>query len=207
MKNWYPGETFTFKMGRVEYVATIERDEYMGAPWEEHDGHGVVSDWTSRDKRPGEMILSEDSRDCSKRFYDFAESCRIARRDGWGSLPGEMIIERNNRHGARKFRAYVKGGKPEMTAYGKDQNAAISALYALYRASMSPRQWAAQAAMRDFENLKAWCEDEWCWIGIIVSRADDPDGESESLWGIESNCGDYASEVAKELAGEFGDIA
>lgn len=30
---------------------TIEQDCDHGAPWEECDGHGEVSDWTTRDKR------------------------------------------------------------------------------------------------------------------------------------------------------------
>ena len=37
--------------------ARIEHDSDTGAPWEEHDGHGPVSDWEVRDKLPGELIL------------------------------------------------------------------------------------------------------------------------------------------------------
>lgn len=204
MKNYYPGESFRFTIGRVEYVAEIHHDDSQGAPWEECDGYGEVSDWTTRQKRPGEFILSEDGR--SKRYYDFAASCRIARQDGWGSLPGDLIIDRFAHSGARKFRAFVAGDKQELTAYGRDRNAATSALYAIYRATMTARQWAAAAAMRDYENLRAWCNDEWCYIGIVVRRADDYTccGASESLWGIESDCGNYALEVAKDLAEELG---
>lgn len=198
-ETFYPGETFNFKKGRVSYVATIHADDSHSAPWKECDGHGPVSDWTTRGKRPGEMVLNQDGR--SKRYYDFAGACRIARRDGCGSLPGEMVIERNNHHGPRKFRAYVNG-KPEMRAYGKDQNAAIGALYTIYRASMTARQWAAAAAMRDFEYLQSWCQDDWQYIGIEVRRADACQccGESESLCGIESNSGDYVRDVATDLA-------
>jgi hypothetical protein len=60
----------------------FERDGDMGPPWEEHDGHGSVSEWTTRDKRAGERVLHSD-RD-SKRYYDFADAIRIAKRDGWG---------------------------------------------------------------------------------------------------------------------------
>lgn len=201
MKNHYPGETFNFTIGRVEYVAEIHHDDSHGTPWEECDGHGDVSDWTTRDKRPGEFILSDDGRG-RKRFYDFASSCRIARQDGWGSLPGELIVDRFAHSGARKFRATAGS----FTAYGKDPNAATSALYAAYRATMTARQYAAAVAMRHFENLRAWCNDEWCYIGIVVRRADDCTccGASESLWGIESNCGEYALEVARELAEQLG---
>ncbi len=50
-------------------------------PWENSDGHGPVSDWTTRDKRPGEWLLCSDRH--SKRFYDFAVT--TAKRDGWGA--------------------------------------------------------------------------------------------------------------------------
>lgn len=68
---------------RVEY----HYDEDMGAPWEEHDGHGIVSDWTSRSKRAGEVSIAEDRG--SHRFYDVAATTELAKRDGWGLSPEE----------------------------------------------------------------------------------------------------------------------
>jgi hypothetical protein len=55
------------------------------APWDHEDGHGPVSDWTRRDKQPGEMVLCEDRG--TRRFYDFSEAVAIARRDGWDCEP------------------------------------------------------------------------------------------------------------------------
>lgn len=63
---------------RVEFIVDCD----MGAPWEEHDGHGVVSNWENRDKKPGEVVVASDRG--AKRFYDVAETTRIAKRDGWG---------------------------------------------------------------------------------------------------------------------------
>ena len=41
---------------RKTYVIIHEDDTDAGPPWErESEGHGPVSDWTSRDKRPGEI--------------------------------------------------------------------------------------------------------------------------------------------------------
>lgn len=60
-------------------------DEDTGPPWKEHDGHGPVSDWTRRDKRPGEKVLCSDRG--SVRFYDYAEAIKIAKRDGWDAPP------------------------------------------------------------------------------------------------------------------------
>jgi hypothetical protein len=54
----------------------------MGPPWKEHDGHGEVSEWTTRDKRPGERVLASDR--SSHRYYDYAGAIKIAKRDGWG---------------------------------------------------------------------------------------------------------------------------
>lgn len=83
--------------------ARIEHDEHTGAPWEEHDGHGPVSDWTRRDKLPGELILCDDGR--QKRFYDFAEACRIALRDGWNAAPYDVPEETPRQRAAKAARA------------------------------------------------------------------------------------------------------
>lgn len=60
----------------------VYHDDDMGEPWKEHDGHGIVSDWTTRDKAPGELVLNSDGR--SKRYYDFAATMKKARSEGWG---------------------------------------------------------------------------------------------------------------------------
>jgi hypothetical protein len=133
----------------------IVPDDTIGAPWEEHDGHGVVSEWTTRDKRPGEMVLASDGR--TRRFYDFAESAKIARREGWG-VPRE---------------------------------------------DETPRERARRAALADYRWLRGWCNDEWQWVGVVVTleTPDDTSRES-SLWGLESS-GNYWREVAAELANEL----
>jgi hypothetical protein len=82
-------DTFTHK-GYTFGIST-EVDTDTGAPWEEADGHGVVSDWTRREKAPHERVLVSDGRDNgSKRFYDVRESMRLARKDGWGCKHSRM---------------------------------------------------------------------------------------------------------------------
>lgn len=86
---------FTIELtdGRTARIEVIP-DEHMGEPWKEHDGHGIVSEWTTRAKLPGELILASDRN--SRRYYDFAESVKIARRDGWGAdgkTPGERAAK------------------------------------------------------------------------------------------------------------------
>lgn len=69
------------------FTVTIqkERDEDCGPPWEECEGHGPVSEWTKRDKKPGERVLCSD-RD-NRRYYDFAAAMVEAKRDGWDTKP------------------------------------------------------------------------------------------------------------------------
>lgn len=68
----------------VEMTFAVEThdDQDHGAPWDECDGHGPVTGWLSRNKRPDELVLNSDRG--QKRFYNFKEACAIALRDGWG---------------------------------------------------------------------------------------------------------------------------
>jgi hypothetical protein len=82
----HPIDTHTSKLQDGYSIRILIYDDNDGdAPWERSEGHGPVSDWESRDKRPGEWILNSDRG--SKRFYDAAEAIRIAKRDGWGLAP------------------------------------------------------------------------------------------------------------------------
>lgn len=76
----------------VRFRVAIERDEDAPPPWEWYDGHGSVSNWTSREKRPGELILIRDQG--SYRYYDFQEAVKIARREGWGGCKGNFPTRR-----------------------------------------------------------------------------------------------------------------
>ena len=157
------------ELNGVSYRVTIEHDDTMGAPWEEHDGHGVVSEWTRRDKAPGEVEIASDR--SSKRFYNIAATTVIAKRDGWG-LGADDLTAFETRIGRKATRKMI----------------------------------VAEAVRRDCERMRQWCNDIWHWCGVIVSQLDedgDETGEQRSLWGIESDCGDYLDEVAQELAEEM----
>jgi hypothetical protein len=69
-----------------ELIARLEHEDYQEAPWDHECGHGPVTDWTTRAKQPGERVLIGDRRG-AKRYYDFAEAVRIAKRDGWDAPP------------------------------------------------------------------------------------------------------------------------
>lgn len=156
----HDGVAITFEAGGFRVTATIQQDSDHGPPWEEEDGHGPVSDWTSRPKKPGERVLHEDHG--SKRYYDVAEALEIAKRDGWDAEP-----------------------------YGG-----------------SKKQKAARAVEADFKNLRAWCMDEWFYVGVVLSIATKGGTEildyAASLWGIAANCGDnsYLDDVVEELLPE-----
>jgi hypothetical protein len=183
-------------------TARIEPDHYHGTPWEECDGHGPVSEWTTRDKAPGELVLCEDRG--SRRFYDYAEACRIARRDGWGFMPHKVEIAPDdpNRPPYTACGGRVTAGP--FTAYDPENfNRAIADVYAQHRATMTARQYAAAAATADFERLRGWCNDEWSYVGVIVTASRNGiELGSASLWRIESDDGEYLLETANELADE-----
>lgn len=169
------GDGDTFERNGLTFRFAIEHDGDHGAPWDEEEGHGPVSEWRSYDstdmgKRTGEWLLNSDGR-FRARFYDAREAQRIALRDGWG--------------------------------IGSEERAALAA-----RLKREPtnREIAAEAVRRDYERLRAWCNDEWSYVGVVVTLLDvegDATDESNSIWGIESDAGDYLTEVAHDLADEI----
>lgn len=66
------------------------------------------------------------------------------------------------------------------------------------------RQKAARAALADYKYLKAWCSDNWHYMGLIVTASKHGIKlASASVWGIESTSGDdYFLEVANDLAAD-----
>lgn len=71
----------------VFYRATIEHDDCMGLPWEEHDGHGIVrlvSYYDREDKHSGERLLYRGDRNEYTAWYDWAATIKKAKKDGWG---------------------------------------------------------------------------------------------------------------------------
>lgn len=185
----------------TSYSVRIEHDHDYGAPWDNEDGHGPVSDWTTRAKRPGEMVLSESYG--KKRFYNFAEACRIARRDRWGALPEKYRIEYGANGLMRLSVNHFIERRCETirTIWHDDINAAVRELYDAFAATFpSDRAYRAFAAKRDYERLKAWCDDKWHYVGVIVT---DSDGNRESLWGLESDNESYLLELANELLAQI----
>lgn len=201
----YDGEIF--EHDGMHFKFETQWDDSGDTPWEREEGHGPVSDWTSRAKRAGELELCRDGQ--FRRYYDFAEACKLARRDGWGFLPGKLETVQMPDGTWHAYVRNVGNGKlTQLEAKAADINTAIRGVYASHRATMTARQYAAGAAMHDFEYLRAFCNDQWSYIGVIITLVSDDDEPMandwrESLWGIESGDDDYIEEEAHNLAGEI----
>ena len=61
---------------------------------------------------------------------------------------------------------------------------------------------AMDAVKADYEFLRRWCEDDWWWIGCIVTLYDEHGDElnSESCWGFDSDSMDYVASEARSWA-------
>jgi len=153
-------DTDTHEQNGRRYRVAFFFDDQMREPWKEHDGHGIVSDWTTRDKEPGERVLYEASD--SYRYYDFDATVQLALKDKWGVGDGP-------------------------------------------REGETPEEYAARAVEYDYEYLRAWCTDEWHYVGVELTLLDD-DGKTTkykaSLWGVET-WKDYHRTVPAELADEI----
>lgn len=164
---------------KLTLVVSIQPDSDMGPPWEEHHGHGPVSEWTTATKTAGQMILNKDGR--SKRYYDFQEACAIARRDGWGLSP------------EHKAELTAKLGR----APTGREIAARAAMLDFFR---------LQAWCDDSWSWIGVCLFELPRDQYNSPRdvADSPDWDNykAGLWGIESDATDYHDEVARELLWE-----
>lgn len=157
----YDGETFE-RYG-LTFRVVIEPDDGMKTPWEEHDGHGAVSDHKPRrNKKPGEVWLCSDEGRDSHRFYDWEGAIEKAKNEGWGIGVSEILAL------AWRLKRYP-----------------------------TAKQIRVEAVRRDFEHLKAWCNDEWYWVrvGLVVLDDDGNESNYEGCGGVESDCEEYINEL------------
>lgn len=169
-----------FELHRLRFIAHTEYDSDHRAPWEENDGHGVVTDWIV-DPEDGEYadrtkfwVLNESGHG-GARLYDVVASLEKATREQWGLSPEELAKLRT-----AAARQHASDGREP-----------------------AREEITRRAVQRDYEYLRGWCQDDWHYIGVVV-RLDGTDIEA-SLWGIESNAEAYINEVAQELAGNIID--
>lgn len=82
-----PGVPISVEVDGVTCTVDADWDDTIGHPWEEFDGHGPVSEWTTRPKTPGERVLARTCRNGYCRYYDYQQAIKIAKRDGWDAPP------------------------------------------------------------------------------------------------------------------------
>jgi hypothetical protein len=113
--------------------------------------------------------------------------------------PGELVLNEDNR-GYKRFYDFKKACQIALRD-GWDSRPYNDG-------TETKRQQAARAARADFEFLRRWCNDEWFYIGIVVTevRTDSDgftyDGFSSSLWGIESDNLD-SHPIVQDLIGDI----
>ena len=79
------GDYIDAEVDGFDIRARIEIDTDVQSPWEDEDGHGPVSEWVARKKRPYERLLIKDGN--SARYYDYADAIRIAKKENWDAPP------------------------------------------------------------------------------------------------------------------------
>lgn len=163
----------------LTFSVTIHADDDNEAPWSREDGHGPV---------------------------------RVSRRESYfvrygvgDKRPGERALATDRgRAFLYDWQGAMKQARAEGWGLAPEELAKMTA-----RIGREPtRGEVCEAAVRaDFNRLRGWLHDEWYYCGVVVTLrdvdGDDVDGETESLWGIESDAGDYLAEVASELAEEL----
>ncbi len=113
--------------------------------------------------------------------------------------PGERVLNRNGRMCRfYDWQAAVKQAREER--WGLTDKDAARAAELLGRA-LTPKMICAEAVRKDFERLRAWCNDEWRYVFADVALVGTD--ETESLGGVESDDDEYLDIVKFELAEEI----
>lgn len=119
--------------------------------------------------------------------------------------PSEVII--NEDRGSRRFvclrEAMVKATRE---GWGLSDEP-MQALTERIGRKPTKKEVTAEAVRLDVERMRAWCADEWGYIGVCVCLLDSegsPIGDeyAAACWGIESDCDAYIREVARDMAGD-----
>ena len=130
------------------------------------------------------------------------EECGHGPVSGWtrrDKAPGELVLCEDR--GWRRFYDFAEAtriARADGWGLAPDEEAALA--QTLGRAPTA-KEIRREAVMRDYRHLKAWCNDEWHYCGVVV-RHDELD-EDASLWGVENSSRDYVEDCARQLAGEL----
>lgn len=70
-------------------------------------------------------------------------------------------------------------------------------------------QRAARAVEADFKFLQSWCNDDWHYVGVVLSvekNGVELDRHAASVWGVEDNDSNYLREIAEEMIPEAVEV-
>jgi len=124
-------------------------------------------------------------------------------RGKYSKRPHERILtkERNSCRfydwNASMKKALSQGWQPSFHKHARKSEFEFN----LWKAGLTKRQLAHMAVEQDFDRLRDWCMDRWSYVGVVVSNFDT--GETESVWGVESDAYDHIDELKVELAEEI----
>lgn len=119
--------------------------------------------------------------------------------------PSEVII--NEDRGSRSFVCIREAiAKATHEGWGLSDES-MQALSERIGRTPTKKEVIAEAVRLDVERMRAWCADQWEYVGVCVCLLDSegsPIGDkyAAALWGIESECDDYIREVAREMAAD-----
>lgn len=116
---------------------------------------------------------------------------------------GERVLNRDEPRARARFYHFADAcriARREQWGLSPEDSAALGSRL---RRAPTRREVAAEAVRLDFERLKAWCADQWSYVGVTVRawrgyEALTPEYEF-ALWGVESDCGAHVHEEANGL--------
>lgn len=119
--------------------------------------------------------------------------------------PSEVII--NEDRGSHRF-VCIREAMVKATREGwglSDEH--MQALTEKLARPPTKREVIGEAVRLDIERMRAWCADEWEYVGVCVCLLDSegsPIGNkyAAALWGIESDFDEYIKEVARDLTAD-----
>ena len=116
--------------------------------------------------------------------------------------PGEVIINTDH-DSCRLYDVQATTEKARKDGWGLSQPQLEELAQRLgypFWSMLSKGEIAAEAVRLDIERMYGWCNDDWFYVGVVVT--DLISGESESCWCIESD-GGYWKEVRDDLASQL----
>lgn len=192
----WPGHTEVVEYGDRRLRVTLSRDNDHGAPWKENDGHGVVV-------RLGDLpaSLPDDLSDVEATVEAAANGYAVTDEDvAAAALFRKLTIaDSRSRLDALWYDVLRTLQKAQREGWGPGQK------WLDAHPDATPQEKLMAAVEADYDYLKGWYDDDWCYLVVEVELLDDDDEvvESSVLGGVENSDDEYVEEIVTELADEL----